>query len=262
MMITFFQKHNLSKYIKGKGIEIGALNNPLKVNHKKAEVLYVDMLGKEELIEQNPEVCGERIKQPDVVADAENLSIIADESMDFVIANHLLEHLPNPIKVLKEFYRALKSEGILHLTVPDKRYTFDRERPITTLSHLIQDYKEGATLQTSIAHYQEWLTLVELKKKNPVARNLEDLVGKQYRIHFHVWLPESILELLNYMKNSLEVYFQLEDYYYRRGDAEIIFILKKVNFLSTDLPCPIKERYSLLRRVLCYLRRFLGKDRP
>jgi len=269
--MTFFKKHNLTKHIKGKGIEIGALNNPLRINHKKAQVIYVDMLDKGNLIKQNPEICGSEIKQPDITADAEDLNIITDGSMDFVIVRQVLEHLPNPVKALKEFYRILKVEGILYLTIPDKRYSFDKERPITTLSHLLQDYKEGAITETSIAHYQEWLTLVELKKRNPVARHLEDLMSKQYRIHFHVWLPESILELLNYMKNNLGVYFQLEDYYYRRGDIQIIFILKKVNFPSfPDLPCPIKEKYSLVRIVLCkgkaitsiflcYLKRFLKK---
>ncbi len=257
-MIIFFQKHNLTKYIKGKGVEIGALNNPLKIGHTKAEVLYVDMAGKEELIEHNPEVCGEKIKQPDIISDAENLSIITDESINFVIVNHLLEHLPNPIKGLEEFHRVLKPEGILYLAIPDKRYTFDRERPITALSHLIQDYKEGTTIQTSVAHYQEWLTLVELKKKNPITRNLEDLMNKQYRIHFHVWAVENILELLNYMKNDRRVYFKLIDYYYRNGDTEAIFILKKVNSsIFPDFSSPLKERYSIPRFIFYRLKNFL-----
>jgi SAM-dependent methyltransferase len=271
--MVFLKKHNLTKYIKGRGAEIGALHNPLKVNRKKVQVIYVDMLDKEDLIKQNPEICSKEIKSPDIVADAEDLNVIADESMDFVIASHILEHLPNPIKALKEFHGILKMGGILYLAIPDKRCSFDRERPITALSHLLQDYKERATPETSILHYQEWLTLVELKKEKPVVKCLEDLMNKQYRIHFHVWVPESILELLNYLKNNLRVYFQLEDYYYRKGDMEIIFILKKVSCSSfSDLPCSLKEKYSLIRIhsckvfnlisiILCYLKKILKRLR-
>jgi ubiquinone/menaquinone biosynthesis C-methylase UbiE len=41
--------------------------------------------------------------------------MLADSSQDFVIANHLLEHLPDPIGALKEWYRVLRAGGTLFL---------------------------------------------------------------------------------------------------------------------------------------------------
>ncbi len=256
--MAFSKGHNLTKYIRGKGIEIGALNHPLKINCRYAEVVYVDAFNKEDLIQQNPEICGQEIKAPDIVADAEDLSVIADESMNFVIACHVLEHLPNPIRALKEFYRVLRRNGILYLVVPDKRRSFDKERPVTTLAHLLRDYKERASVENSINHYQEWLTLVELKKEKPVVTTLAGLIDKKYRIHFHVWTPDSIVEILNYAKNNFGLFFKLKDYYYYRKEPAITFVLEKsdVSYLS-DLSSPIKEKYSLVRQTLYNFESFI-----
>lgn len=250
--MSFFKKHNLVKYLNGRGIEIGALNNPLKIDRNKAKVIYVDLFDRKNLIIQNPETPAGEISASDLIADAQDLNMIADGKLDFIIASHLFEHLPNPIKAMKEFHRVLKMGGVLYLIIPDKRYGFDKARPITPLGHLINDYKTGATIKTSIAHYQEWFDLVELQKELPIAKNLNELIDKKYRIHFHVWLPESILEMLNYMKKDLDVYFKLQDYYYRNGDIETVFVLKKCSSLAcSGIPLRLEERYSPVRQGLC-----------
>ena len=54
--MNVFNKYNFKKYLKGEGIEIGALNHLLKVNHRKCRVTYVDWLNKEALIRHNPTI--------------------------------------------------------------------------------------------------------------------------------------------------------------------------------------------------------------
>jgi ubiquinone/menaquinone biosynthesis C-methylase UbiE len=49
--------------------------------------------------------------------DAANLSF-ADGSFDRLIATHLLEHIPEPHKVLREWARVIKPGGILSLVLP------------------------------------------------------------------------------------------------------------------------------------------------
>jgi SAM-dependent methyltransferase len=247
--MSVFKKHDLLRYVKGRGIEIGALHNPQKVA-AAVHVVYVDMLGREGLIDKNPEIPVGTIKSPDIVADAEDLGVIPDGSMDFVIASHILEHVPNPIKAIKEFYRVLKAGGILYVAVPDKRYTFDRERPVTPLAHLIEDYAGSATGPASTAHYREWLDFVELKKDHPVAATLDELMKKDYRIHFHVWVPDSVMELFNYLKNESGLNVSLADFYYRRGEQDSIFVIKKTGTPGKDFPRNLRERYPRIRRAL------------
>jgi len=59
--------------------------------------------------------------KPDVhVEDATNLNVFASQSMDFVFSSHLLEHIENTQKALKEWWRVLKVGGYLVLYLPDK----------------------------------------------------------------------------------------------------------------------------------------------
>jgi SAM-dependent methyltransferase len=53
---------------------------------------------------------------PDVIADAESLPL---RELDFIIASHVLEHLPSPLRALRSWYGALRSCGFLLLKVPD-----------------------------------------------------------------------------------------------------------------------------------------------
>jgi len=50
-------------------------------------------------------------------ADATDL-LFSDNSFDVIIANHILEHIPNDLLAMKEIYRVLKSDGAAILQVP------------------------------------------------------------------------------------------------------------------------------------------------
>lgn len=50
--------------------------------------------------------------------DMHDMSIFDDEQFDIIISSHSLEHAYNPVKVLNEFNRVLKSEGLLFVVVP------------------------------------------------------------------------------------------------------------------------------------------------
>lgn len=59
---------------------------------------------------------------------------------DLMIANHVWEHIVNPVDWLNRCARLLRPGGILFLVLPDKKYNFDRFRSDTTLAHLLVDY--------------------------------------------------------------------------------------------------------------------------
>ena len=66
------------------------------------------------------------------ISEATELNSIADNSYDFILSSHSLEHTANPIKALKEWVRILKPDGKIVIILPDKRHTFDHYRKYTS----------------------------------------------------------------------------------------------------------------------------------
>lgn len=54
----------------------------------------------------------------DLVADAHNLHMVENNSVDLIINVSMLEHARYPQKIVKEMYRILKPGGIIYINVP------------------------------------------------------------------------------------------------------------------------------------------------
>jgi SAM-dependent methyltransferase len=161
-------------------------------------VTYVDRLPVEELRRHYQELADLPLTPVDVIGTAEDLSAFKDDSLDFIIANHLLEHLEDPIKGLIEFHRVLKPDGALYMALPDARLTFDRERALTPPEHIIEEHRHG-TERYRREHYLDWTVHAEngaLHYGNEPEQRVKDLMEMQYAIHFHVWRADSFLEFL------------------------------------------------------------------
>jgi len=209
-------------YLRGSGLEIGALHNPLKVP-PAARVRYVDKLGDSDLRREYPELKDKDLVHVDIVDDGETLATVADGSQDFVIANHFVEHCENPIAAVGNMLRVLKTGGFLYLAIPDKRFTFDRDRPVTSIEHLMRDYQEGPAWSRR-AHYEEWARLVD-KIADPAGRErqVETLLARRAAIHFHVWTQAELVDLVAALRRLWS--FDIELMFKR--DNEVLFILRK-----------------------------------
>jgi len=212
------------RYLSGNGIEVGALHSPLEVP-ANAKVRYVDRMPVAELRKQYPELAAHELVEVDIVDDGEALSSIADASVDFVISNHMIEHCQNPIGTIEQHLRVVKPGGVMYMAIPDKQYTFDRDRPVTTLEHLIRDYTEGPQWSRK-AHFEEWVRLVMKTPEAEVAEQVEHLININYSIHFHVWTKLDFLNLLLYCKDQLFLPFEIE--FSQENGIEFIVILRKV----------------------------------
>jgi hypothetical protein len=74
---------------------------------------------------------------------------------DFVVTSHALEHIANPIKTLHMWKNYLLDTGGYVLSIiPDYQYCFDKNRPLTTLEHLIEDYNSDVG-EDDTTHIQE-----------------------------------------------------------------------------------------------------------
>jgi predicted SAM-dependent methyltransferase len=209
------------RYLHGDGIEIGALHNPLEVP-KSARVRYVDHLSVDELRQHYPELAGEPLVDVDVIDDGERLSTIVAATQDFVIANHFLEHCEDPLGALGNMIRVLRVGGALYLAVPDKRYTFDVDRPVTPTDHLLRDHREGPEASRR-GHYEEWARLVD-KVEEPEA-HASALLERGYSIHFHAWTQAELLDLIRAAADELELDFDIE--LMLKNGHEVVFVLRR-----------------------------------
>jgi SAM-dependent methyltransferase len=192
------------KYLRGKGIEVGANRAPLPLP-EGAAATYVDC-------EMEPGV--------DMVSDMETLPQFHDESLDFVIANHVLEHVENPIKALHSVARVLRQGGIAFIALPNKQYTFDKSRPVTDLSHIVRDFEEGPEWSRR-NHLREWVEKVERLPHEQVDRRVAELDKRLYATHIHVWDPAAMGQMFGYMARNLM------PIYVHQGRGEVLWILRK-----------------------------------
>ena len=211
-------------YIKGRGLEIGGLHHPLPLSGK-ASVRYVDRLSVDELRKQYPELNGKPLVPVDIIDNGETLSSQADKTQDFVIANHFLEHTENPILAVINMLRVLKPGGILYAAIPDKRFTFDRDRPITSLDHLIKDYKNGPSWSNR-AHYEEFQrSMSNIEDEAEFAIRTDALMKMNYSIHFHVWTQKQMFELFAYVSDIVAGDFEYQ--LVIKNLDEVIFVIRR-----------------------------------
>jgi SAM-dependent methyltransferase len=219
-----------ARYIRGQGIEIGGLGRTLPIP-PGARVKYLDRLDRDALYKNFPEMIGKNIIEPDIVDDGETLATVPASSQDFLVANHVVEHFQNPILFFHNAMRVLKPGGILYLTLPERSRTFDRDRPVTPFSHLVEDYETGPE-QSRLDHYREYARLADnhnAKQAWKTEAEYEALVSKlmseNYSIHFHVWDVTGMVELLLGLKAKFAL--PIEPKALLTTGDEVVFILEK-----------------------------------
>ena len=199
--LEFFSEQNwreiFSRRLSGRGLEIGALHRPL-VAHDKMCVQYIDRLSIQEMKEHYPELKELALVEPDIISDAETLTGVADNAYDFIVSAHVIEHMLNPIGSIENWLRILKPGGLLYLIVPDKRAIFDKKRPRTSLEHIIADYYQPSE-ERDFLHYLDYATYVHDRSQLDAYQDAIKLRDEDYSIHFHVFIPTDIVNLLNWV---------------------------------------------------------------
>jgi SAM-dependent methyltransferase len=229
------KRSRLAVWLQGDGIEIGALHRPL-VAPSGARVTYVDRMPDAELRAHYPELADLKLTPVTVVGSAEDLSAFTDNSLDFIIANHLLEHLEDPIAGLIEFHRALRPGGALYMALPDSRVTFDRTRELTPPEHLIDEHRHG-TNGNREAHYRDFVVNAENREADVDAR-VAELMKLDYSIHFHCWRASTFLEFLLAAEKEAGIEFEVAAFAppEHQTDDEFILVLLKGHSATVRLP--------------------------
>ena len=197
------------KYLDGlEGLEIGgSIHNPFGL--KTRNVDYSDS-DKTTFKKEEYDMRGDFLPV-DMVAYGDNIPV-PDESQDFVVSSHVLEHFPDPIKALKEWYRIVKKDGYIFMIVPHKERTFDKDEKRTTLQELLERHNNAKyDKEPSMSgHYSHWITedIVELAKNINLEwqvvdfQDADDKVGNGFSIVIKKMKPD--LEIQRSIECKLE----------------------------------------------------------
>jgi hypothetical protein len=91
-------------------------------------------------------------------------------------------------------------DGVLVLVLPHKEGTFDHQRPVTSLAHLIADWESGTT-DEDLTHLPEILALHDLGR-DPAAGDHMSFAARSQRnaenrcLHHHVFDTNLVVELI------------------------------------------------------------------
>jgi predicted SAM-dependent methyltransferase len=164
------------------------------------------------------------IRPVDVLTDLESMAGIDDANQDFVIANHVLEHVEDPLHALRSTARVLRPGGIAYLALPDKRFTFDRERAVTSLDHVVRDHVEGPEC-SRLRHYQERVRCVDGLSGDEYETKVALMMRQRSNVHFHVWDCPAMLELFADVAGESDIGLGVESS--MLNGIEVVWVLRK-----------------------------------
>jgi len=136
------------------------------------------------------------------IKDAVNLEGIENEKYDFILSCHSIEHIANPIKAIQEWKRVLKYDGWLLLIVPHKERTFDRNRDVTKLEHIINDFQISVN-EDDTTHSEEVIEKHDIMMDQGISNKTELIErvknNKKNRcLHHHAFNTNLVIELVDY----------------------------------------------------------------
>ena len=150
--------------------------------------------------------------KPDLIADLEDAKFdLADNSVNEVIASHILEHIGQGyIKLMKEIYRVCEDGAIIHITFPYHRSDWYAEdpthvRPLTAnafklfskkyINFHIEKYgsSNGMAIKENIDFeiidvqhqpYERWAT----RFKNMQPDEIQEVIDSMYNVFYEVYV--------------------------------------------------------------------------
>lgn len=212
-----------SQFLKGTGLEIGAFTQPTDLP-PSLQIEYYDKFPAAEIRNMYDENWGRPLVEPHYHGNAQLFEGVDGKTFDFIIANHVIEHLEDPISFIKNLSLRLNANGHAMIAAPNKRFSFDRDRKLTSFQHLIDDYNYGS-LKSRKDHYLDWAHNVDKLEGDPAKQRAKHLDDTDFSIHYHVWDENSFANFITSTILFLELPVSLVLSY--AANAEIIVILQR-----------------------------------
>ena len=137
-----------------RGLEIGPLDKAIVPREGSVQVWYADYTDTDALKEHYAahrqvysDHVPERFVDVDFVLSAGPLRELAQgvAPFDYVVASHVIEHIPDLVAWFDELSSVLVEGGRVCLAIPDRRYCFDARRASTELADVVAAHLEKRT---------------------------------------------------------------------------------------------------------------------
>jgi predicted SAM-dependent methyltransferase len=170
---------------KGLGLEIGPSHNPIAPKKKGFNVHILDHASSADLRHkyQGHGVNLDSIEEVDFVWHGEPFQELIGKTncYDWIIASHVIEHVPDFISYLQQCEALLKPTGVLSLVIPDKRYCFDYFSSSSSTGNVLDAYAEK---RERPSHGQIFDHIANASKRNGnIAWGLDGLAGADELMH-------------------------------------------------------------------------------
>jgi predicted SAM-dependent methyltransferase len=162
------------------------------------------------------------------ISEASDLIGIKDNSYDFLLSSHVIEHLANPLKAVNEWKRIIKTGGYMVIIAPDRQRTYDHKRPLTSFEHIMEDYL-NETDESDVTHLREIIELHDLSLDTTVdsfedhEKRTRDNLNTRIA-HHHTFDTDLLIRLVRYCKLTVTGHQTFKPFHLaviaRKTDAE------------------------------------------
>jgi len=141
------------------GLEIGPSHHPVTPKQAGYDVVVLDTLSADELRAKYEvdDIDVSMIEEVDYRWRGEPyVELFGARRFSWVIASHVIEHVPDLIGFLDNCASVLTDDGVISLVIPDKRYSFDHYRSISSIGAVVDAFLEGRvqpSVGTAIDYY-------------------------------------------------------------------------------------------------------------
>ncbi|MCC8401222.1 class I SAM-dependent methyltransferase [Paraburkholderia sp. MMS20-SJTN17] len=234
------------------GVEIGPLCWPLVRRSDGGEIIYVDHTDTPHLRQKykdDPHLDINEIVNVDAVWGRNTLhEAIGGRYVDYVVASHVVEHVPDLVTWLRELAAVLKPTGEVRLVVPDRRYTFDYFRRESRLPEVLASYIARARVPQPYSLLDHCLSAADVstleawqKRIDPhsvrrhhtwrgalhLARDAYEN-GTYHDVHCWVFTPRSFAKLIADLCEMELIDFACEDFHDTlRNDIEFSVVMRR-----------------------------------
>lgn len=260
-----------------RGLEIGPLATPI-ASKAHGEVFYVDHLDAEGLRRKYADDAHMRSRLDQIVdvdfvlPEGQSVfeALASQGPFDYVIASHVIEHVPDVVTWLEGIRRLLVPAGILSLVIPDKRFTFDVNRAPTDISAILDAHHRKAS-QPSFGQIYDFCSktihgvdphriwsgeadygaVVRTDCPDPEAMGFEFaekalLSGEFIDIHCHVFTPSSLLEIIEELSHLGLLPFEVASFHpTARDDLEFFLSLRALTSSDQSPSESIRQRQAM-----------------